>query len=596
MPSISRHLRSLAVHSAFLGLLVFVGYQGRATGPGGTKAGSQGGVVPAARLRFTEVAHRLGIDFAHRPAQLDARLDHIARQVSGTGAAVSVCDPNGDGWPDLYATTSADGAHNALFVNAGDGTFTDAAASAGLADLNRGGEGACQGSVWADADGDGDQDAFVYKWGRSELFANRGELAFEDVTDAAGLELWANAGASTWIDYDRDGALDLVLCGYFAEEHDLWNLKTTRIMQDSFEFASNGGRKRMFRNRGDGTFEETTGALGLEGMRFTYATVAADLDRDGWTDLYVANDYAAEQVLLNQGGARFEEAEAGLERESKSGMCVALGNLMNDGRLAVFVTNISKRGFLFQGNNLRLNNLPEGGGMTQVADGAVVDCGWAWGAQFGDLDRDGWQDLVVVNGFVSASRTRDYWYQMSKLGGGAGDVVADAANWPDMEDRSLSGYERTHVLLHPPRPSLDFVEVGAAVGIEDEYDGRAVALADLDRDGDLDVVIANQSGPLLVYQNDGPAPGHWLSLELTGVQSNREALGAEVTLEFAGGTQVQVVTSASGFAAQNDRRLFFGLGQDAGPVRVHVRWPSGGAQTFGALSVDRNHQLVEGQS
>jgi hypothetical protein len=165
-----------------------------------------------------------------------------------------------------------------------------------------------------------------------------------------------------------------------------------------------------------------------------------------------------------------------------------------------------------------------------------------------------------------------------------------------MEDRSLSGYERTHVLMHPARPSLDFVEAAAAVGIDDEYDGRAVAMADLEHDGDLDLIVANQAGPLLVYRNDGPAPGHWLTLELTGVRSNREALGAEVTLEFAGGTQVQVVTSASGFAAQNDRRLFFGLGEDAGPVRVHVRWPSGAEQVFGALSVDRNHVLVEGQS
>ena len=141
MPSPSRKLRALAVHSAFLGLLVFVGYQGRATGPGGTKAGSLGGSVSAARLHFTEVAHSVGIDFAHRVAQLDARLDHIAPQVAGTGAAVSVCDPNGDGWPDLYATSSADGAPNALFVNAGDGTFTDRAAAAGLADLNHAGQG-----------------------------------------------------------------------------------------------------------------------------------------------------------------------------------------------------------------------------------------------------------------------------------------------------------------------------------------------------------------------------------------------------------------------------------------------------------------------
>ena len=594
MASPSRPLRSLAVNGAFAGLLVFTWLEGHGAGDGG-------GTVPHAaggsRLRFTEVSKAVGIDFTHRNARLDKRLDHIAVQVAGTGAGVSVCDPNGDGWPDLYATTSEDGAPNALYLNRGDGTFEDRAAEAGLADLNRAGEGACQGSVWADYDGDGHQDVFVYKWGRSELYRNRGTCTFEDVTAAAGLLLWCNAGAATWIDYDRDGQLDLYLGGYFAGEHDLWNLATTRIMQDSYEFSNNGGRDYLFQNRGDGTFEDVSERAGIQGTRWTYAVVAADLDRDGWTDLYVANDFGAEQLLLNRAGARFEEAtDLGLERESKSGMCVALGNLMNDGNLAIFVTNISKAGFLFQGNNLRLNLLPEGKGLVQVADGVVADCGWAWGAQFGDLDRDGWQDLIVLNGYVSASRERDYWYQMSKLGGGAGDVVADAANWPPMEDRSLSGYERTRVLMHPPRRSLDFVDAAAAVGIDDEYDGRAAALSDLDRDGDLDVVVANQLGPLLVYRND-VAPGrHWIGFELTGVQSNREALGAEVTVEFAGGKQAQVALSAAGFCAQNDRQLFFGLGEEPGPLQVEVRWPSGQVQSFDGLALDRTHELIEGDA
>jgi hypothetical protein len=590
MPSPARRLRSLAVDGAFAGLLVFVWLEGH----GSTRSPAPPPHAAASGLRFTEVSRAVGIDFRHRNARLDPRLDHIAVQVAGTGAGVSVCDPNGDGWPDLYATTSEDGAPNALYLNRGDGTFEEGAAAAGLADLNRAGDGACQGSIWADYDGDGHQDAFVYKWGHSELFRNRGDGTFENTTKPAGLERWCNAGAATWIDYDRDGRLDLYLGGYFAEEHDLWHLATTRVMQDSYEFSNNGGRDFLFRNRGDGTFEDASQAAGIKGTRWTYAVVAADLDRDGWTDLYVANDFGAEQLLINRGGVRFEEAEGlGLERESKSGMCVALGNLMNDGRLSIFVTNISKAGFLFQGNNLRINRLPEGKGLIQVADGVVADCGWAWGAQFGDLDRDGWQDLIVLNGYVSASRERDYWYQMSKLGGGAGDVVADAANWPPMEDRSLSGYERTRVLMHPPRPSLDFADAAAAVGIDDEYDGRAVALSDLDRDGDLDAVVANQLGPLLVYRNDLVSDRRWIGFELRGVRSNRDALGAEVTVDFKGGKQSQVVLSAAGFCAQNDRELFFGLGDDPGPVAVSVRWPAGGTQTFEVLALDRVHELVE---
>jgi len=592
--------RIWTVRAGFAGLIAFVVAAGR------PDVSPSRGRVPAGiaeGLRFTERAAELGVVFEHRPATLDARLDHIAPQVTGTGAAVSVCDANGDGWPDLYATTSADGGANALFVNRGDGSFDEVAARAGLADLNRSGSGASQGSIWADYDGDGRQDVFVYKWGRSQLFRNLGDLRFEDVTESAGVGDWCNAGAATWLDYDRDGRLDLLLCGYFAEEHDLWDLKTTRIMQDSFEFATNGGRNTLYRNLGDGRFEEVGEDVLPDARRWTYAAVAADLDRDGFVDLYVANDYGAEELFLNRGGERFERTSGlGLEGESKSGMSVALGNLLNDGRLAALITNISAPGYLFQGNNLRIASVDEGADgegeleLMQVADGQVANCGWAWGAQFGDLDRDGWQDLVVVNGFISASRDKDYWYQMTKVGGGAGELVSDAASWPSMGDRSLSGYERTRVLMHKQSRSLSFVEVGEAVGLADDLDGRAVAFADLDRDGDLDVAVANQRGPLLLYDNELESDGRWLGLDLVGADGNTCAIGAEVRVSFSGGEQTQVVTAYSGFAAQNDHRLFFGLGAEPGDVSVVVRWPSGREQAFAGLELDRAHRLIEGGS
>ena len=149
--------------------------------------------------------------------------------------------------------------------------------------------------------------------------------------------------------------------------------------------------------------------------------------------------------------------------------------------------------------------------------------------------------------------------------------------------------------MHPPERGLGFREMGREVGIDDEYDGRAVALADLDRDGDLDAVVANQNGPLLVYRNERPPGRHWLGIELVGRRGNTEAHGAEVSVEFAAGIVAQVVTSASGFAAQNDRLLHFGLGEDPGDVRVRVRWPGGEQQLYEGLALDRAHVLTEGR-
>jgi hypothetical protein len=583
-------LRRWFVGLCFVALLLFTTYQGRAAAKGGSSRRAD----RAGALSFREVSRDVGIRFEHAPTSVDPKVKNLEPHITAVGAAVSVADVDGDGRPELYATTSAHGKPNALFRDRGDGTFEDVAAQAGLADLNRDGEGCSMGSVWADYDGDGLEDVFVYQWGHSRLFHNEGGLRFRDATKGSGLERWMNSNAATWIDYDLDGNLDLYVTGYFAEEHNLWKLSTTRIMHESFEFARNGGNNYLYRGRGDGTFEDVTESTGANSTRWTYAAVAADFDRDGWPDLYLANDYGPEELLLNREGRRFElAADIGLEAESKSGMCVALGDVRNEGRLSVFVSNISQPGYLFQGNNLRISFLDRKGPMSQFAEGEVANCGWAWGAQFGDLDDDGLQDLVVVNGFISASRERDYWYQMSKIGLGAGGIVADAAEWPPIEDRSLSGYERTRVLRNLGTRNARFSEVGVEAGIVDEHDGRAVAFVDLFDDGALDVVVANQKGPLLVYRNETKNDHHWIGFRLKGSAPNTSAIGAEVELEFSGARQIQVVTSACGFSSQNDRRIRFGLGATPGEVRAHIRWPKGKQETLERLELDRYHVIEE---
>jgi len=549
--------------------------------------------ISAARPGFalTNVAGAAGITFVHAPTTLDPRLSNVAPHIAAVGAGVSVTDVDGDGWPELYFTTSRFGRPNALYLNQRDGTFRDIAAEAGVALLNREGEGVSMGAVWGDYDNDGHEDLLVYRYGYPALFHNRGDGTFEDVTEAAGLRRWVNSNGAIWFDYDRDGLLDLYLTAYFRSDVDLWHIRTTRIMHDSFEFASNGGANLLFHNLGGGRFEDVTERVGAGSTRWTLAAAAADFNDDGWPDLYLANDYGPEEYYINQEGRRFVLTRAGLETDSKSGMSVTLGDVHNRGRLDVFVTNISEPGYLFQNNNLRLNLLAETGRFQNVASGPLADAGWAWGAQLGDLNNDGRNDLFIANGFISADRERNYWYAMSKIAGANGSIFEDTRNWPPFGTTSLSGYERSRVLLNLGQDG--WADVAEQVGATDDLDGRAVALADLFNRGVLDVVVANQAQPALVYRNTVDPGRHWIGFSLTGTRSNRSAIGAELTVEFQGVKQRRVIDGGMGFASQNDRRARFGLGGATRVDRVVIRWPSGATQTIETPAVDRYHSVTE---
>ncbi len=569
---------------AALGLVLFLNRSATGAGRTGHRPG----------FHLTNVAAAVGIDFVHHRPLLDPKLDNVAPHVAAVGASVSVTDVNQDGRPDLYFTNSRFGYPNALYVADSSGRFHDRAAEAGVADLNQDGEGVSMGAVWGDYDNDGREDLLVYRYGYLSLFHNQGKLRFEDVTRAAGLHQWINSNGAIWLDYDRDGLLDLYVTAYYRADVDLWHLRSTKMMHDSFEFATNGGKNRLFHNLGGGRFEDVTDRMGVGTTRWTLAAAAADFNDDGWPDLYVANDYGPEEFFENQGGKRFVLARVGLEANSKSGMSVTLGDLQNRGRLDVFVSNISEPGYLFQSNNLRLNLLSEVGRFENVAQGPVADAGWAWGAQAGDLDNDGLVDLFIANGFISADSTKSYWYSMSKIAGANGAVFEDARNWPPIGTASLSGYERSRVLEN--EGDRGWIDVADSVGVTDRYDGRAVALVDLFDDGALDVVVANQNQPAVVYRNTVDPGTHWIGFQLVGTRSNRSAIGAEATIEFGGLKQRRVVDGGSGFASQNDRRLHFGIGKATRVDRVVIRWPSGAIQTVDRPAIDRYDRVVEPES
>lgn len=562
-----------------------------ASGPdGAVEIGPQG-------FRYREVSAEAGIDFQHELPRLDPQLDPILPLVAAMGAAVSVVDVDRDGFQDLYTVSSAEGRPNALYRNLGDGRFQDVAPALGLADLNEPGTGVSMGSVWADVNGDGYEDLLLYKWGRPELFLNRGGTSFERVTQDAGLPDWVYANTATWLDYDRDGDLDLFLGGYFDEAVDLWALESTRFMPESFEYAENGGRNHLLRNEGDGTFADVTEAMGLSGTRWTLASTAADLRGTGYPDLLVANDYGVSEYWLNEAGERFREVgrEAGIASTPKSGMNMAVGDIFNEGRQALFVTNISAAGQLMQGNDLWVPTGEDEDGLprfTNMAQGAGVALGgWAFGAQFGDLNNDGTLDLFQTNGYLSGDPDRSYWYDMSKVAIGNETVIGDAKNWPPLDGRNLSGQERKHVWINDGMAG--FRDVTTAAGVEDLHDGRSVALVDLWNRGVLDAVVAHHGGPLLVYRNE-VAPGrHWIGFELEGAGENQSAIGARLRLRWDGREQVQEVSGGAGFSSQNQRRIHFGLGEVDAVDELEITWPSGEVQTIEAPELDRYHRIVE---
>jgi hypothetical protein len=510
-------------------------------------------------FRLTESSKAAGLDFVHGAPTLDSKLAHIMPQVASMGAAVSVVDVDRDGLPDLYVTDSQEGSKNKLFRNRGNGTFEDVAERLGIADLNHAETGVSMGAVWGDYDNDGYDDLFLYRWGRPELFHNDRGQGFTRISETAGLPAWANVNSAVWLDFDRDGRLDLFVGGYYPESVNLWKLADTRMMPESFEYANNGGRKYLFHNLGGGRFEEVSAQVGLTSRRWALAAVAADLRGTGYPDLFVANDYGVSELFANDHGT-FREIgrEAGVGYSPKSGMNASVGDILNQGRFAIYVSNISEEGILLQGNNLWVassvaNGIPH---YENMARSMGVDLGgWSFGAQFADLNNDGFLDLYVVNGYVSASKQASYWYDYSKM-----------------------------------------------VGATDRYDARSVAVADLAGRGAIDVIVANQRGPLLLYRNEVAPDRGWIGFDLEGACradaearrcTNRSAIGAQVTVFWNGQQQVQEVSGGSGFCAQNQRRLHFGLGTGATVEKVVVRWPSGKTQALPHLAPNRVHKIEE---
>jgi len=545
---------------------------------------------------FEDVAASAGVARAHRNRSFENAYAQVMEGYTALGAAAAVADYDGDGDDDLFVTDSAADGRNLLYRNRGDGTFEEVAAAAGLAAGNDA-KNASAAALWLDYDGDGAPDLFVVRFGRSLLYRNRGDgsssktATFEDVTERAGLGAHANSIAAIAFDHDLDGDVDLFVGNYFAPV-DLFDPDTPRFFPESFETAANGGGVTLFRNDGV-RFVDATAAAGLSHHTgWTLDLGHADLDHDGDDDLYVAVDFGTDRMFVNRGDGTFADATAeALGIDTKKGMNAEWADFDGDGRFDVYVTNITDE-FMREGNFLWRN---EGDGtfLDVARETGTWDTGWGWAGKFFDFDDDGWLDLYVVNGWVSAG-SESYVLDIFELIIQPDVDLADARNWPPIGDKTLSGYQR-NVLFRNLGGSL-FRDVAAVHGVDSLRDGRGVAVADFDGDGRLDVFVTNANAEPHLFRNRHPRPGGWIELELVGTRSNREAVGARVELTAGGRTRWSFVNGGNGFASQSSRRLHFGLGEAERAERVVVHWPSGARQTFGGLAGGRRHRLVEGEA
>ncbi|MCK5104530.1 MAG: CRTAC1 family protein [Cyclobacteriaceae bacterium] len=543
-----------------------------------------------------EVSDQVGVDFIHQPPKLDVKLDHILPQIASVGASVSVCDFNNDGWNDFYLTTSKYGEHNALYKNLTDGSFENVADELGVGNINKKGTGVSMGSVWADFDNDGFEDLFVYKWGKPELFLNLNGQGFENISSGSGLPAWINSNAAIWFDYNNDGNIDLLIGGYYKEQIDLWNLENTIIMPESFEYANNGGRNYLLENLGDGRFKDVTFDKRLISTKWTLAIGAMDFDNNGFQDLFIANDYSVDELYLNIGGKEFKEIgkESKIGYAPKSGMNVSMADVKNDGKFSIYVSNITEMGILLQGNNLwqPVGNVDRIEFKNRAGISGIELGGWSYGSQFGDLNNDGFQDLYLANGFISATKNNSYWYDYSKITGGNKTIISDASNWPAIEGRSQSGYQLNKIWVNSKQGV--FADVTEYVSGIPPYDSRAVAMADLWNRGVLDVIVANQNNNVSVLKNYIQKGNNWIGVKLEGTISNKSAIGAIITLVWDNHSQSQVISGGIGFSSQNQRGIHFGIGKSASVDKLIIKWPSGIEQIIESLEVNKIHKIKEG--
>jgi enediyne biosynthesis protein E4 len=549
---------------------------------------------PPSNPNFVDITKPAGLDKVKNVFGGRAEKKYI---IETTGTGVAVIDYNDDGFPDLFfpnGTTvndprlsaaktkssappsSTPEPTNQLMRNNGDGTFSDVTDATGL-HFSGWGQGACVG----DFDNDGLPDLYVTYYGKNRLYRNQKGGKFIDVTESSGAfstrRAWSTGCA--FFDYDRDGLLDILVSTYV--DFDInnapapgeatncqWKGVSVMCGPRGLPYAPN----MLFHNLANGRFENVSKQAGIEKTNghYCFSVSPVDFDNDGWMDVYVACDSTPSILFRNNHDGTFTDvaviagAAYNEDGREQAGMGATVGDYNNDGNLDIFKTNFSDDTSTLYRNN--------GDGsfndVTYPAGIGINTQHLGWGAVFFDFDNDGWLDLFQVNGHV----------------------------YPEVDIHKLGSEYRETKVLYRNLGNGKFADISATSGaaVQAKTSARGLAVADLDNDGSLELVITNMGESPMLLKNQAKYPNHWLGLKLVGTTANRSAIGARVEIQAGGRKFVDEVRSGSSFNSSNDLRLHFGLGPASSIESLTVRWPNGKTERFNPAAVDRIHQIVEG--
>ena len=512
-------------------------------------------------IQFRDVTQQAGIRFIHNNGAFGKK---YLPETMGPG--VAFIDYDNDGWPDIFLVNGMDWPGHGqkhsmpkLYHNNHDGTFTDVTHKAGL-DVEMYGMGVAVG----DYDNDGYDDLFITAYGQNRLFHNNGNGTFTDVTQKAGLQGPKEFSTSAaWVDYDKDGHLDLVVGNYvqWTPETDLYCTLDGKVKSYCTPESYKGTAVRLWHNRGNGTFEDVTQKAGLgDATSKTLGVAVLDYDNDGWPDLLFSNDTQPNKLYRNNGNGTFSEKAvvAGVafseDGVARAGMGVDAADYDHSGYTSVLITNFSNQMISLyhnEGKGLFVDEAPR----SEIGRASLLTLGF--GCFFFDYDLDGWPDVLIANGHVDD------------------DIQKVQAN--------VSYAEQPHLFRNAGKGKFDEVTKSMGAAFASPRVGRGAAYADINNDGRLDLLLSTNAGPVFLFRNElvskeaqgTAAANRSLRIKLVGTKSNRDGIGAVVKLTAGGETQTEMLRSGSSYLSASELVLTFGLGQHDKADSIEVRWPSG---------------------